>query len=57
MAPESGSERKPDPHCPECAGSGVTTIHRSLMDRVDEMTVPCPRCVARERTEPEPSKR
>ena len=40
------SERKPDPNCPECGGSGVATIHRSLMDREEEMSVPCPRCMA-----------
>lgn len=50
-------ERKPDPHCPECAGTGFATIHRPLMDRVDEISVPCPRCAPQvkgtERDEPE----
>ncbi len=41
-------ERKPDPNCPECGGTGITTIHRSLMDRVDEIAIPCPRCMKRE---------
>lgn len=40
------SERKPDPKCPQCGGSGVATIHRSLMDREEAMTVPCPRCMS-----------
>jgi DnaJ-class molecular chaperone len=50
-------ERTPDPHCPECGGTGFATIHRPLMDRVDELSVPCPRCTPKaqgmDRAEPQ----
>jgi DnaJ-class molecular chaperone len=39
------TDRKPDPDCSECGGTGVVTIHRSIMDREEEMSVPCPRCM------------
>jgi DnaJ-class molecular chaperone len=45
-------QRKADPDCPDCGGTGIATIHRSLMDRVDEFSVPCPRCTAAETERP-----
>ncbi|HEY0592082.1 MAG TPA: hypothetical protein VGF40_09970 [Thermoanaerobaculia bacterium] len=54
-------ESLPDPHCPDCGGTGFATIHRPLMDRVDELSVPCPRCAPRSRQadgdEPEDERR
>ncbi len=53
MTSDAAPAPKPDPQCPECGGTGIATIHRSLMDRVDEMSVPCPRCMARDRARDE----
>jgi hypothetical protein len=39
------SERRADPNCPYCHGSGTITINASFLDRVDESTTVC-RCVS-----------
>ena len=46
----------PDPNCSECGGTGTTTIHRPLMDRIDEIPVPCPRCRPRGGSRPAPAR-
>lgn len=42
------SESAPSyPDCPECHGSGFKVLSGVFLDRVDEVTVPCPACTAR----------
>jgi hypothetical protein len=36
------ADRRPDPNCPRCHGSGVIDLAAPFLDRVDESTVPCP---------------
>ncbi len=42
------SESQPAyPDCPECHGSGFKVLSGVFLDRIDEVTVPCPVCTAR----------
>ncbi|MFZ2492957.1 MAG: hypothetical protein WA208_15850 [Thermoanaerobaculia bacterium] len=38
------TQRRPDPYCTHCHGTGVMTLNTPFLDRVEEETVTC-RCI------------
>jgi hypothetical protein len=45
------ADRRPDPNCPYCHGSGVIILVAPFLDRIDESTTAC-RCVSQEAVDP-----